>query len=938
MKSLVKKLVLMGAVALFAVQVGAQQIPDIPVDKNVRIGKLDNGLTYYIRHNGYPAKQADFYIAQNVGSILEEDNQRGLAHFLEHMCFNGTKHFPGNSLIGYLETVGVRFGYNLNAGTGMDRTVYNISSVPTAREGVIDSCLLVLHDWADDLTLDPAEIDSERKVIHEEWRSQMPPFMRMIEKAMPVICADSKYAHRMPIGTMEVVDNFPHQALRDYYEKWYRPDEQGVIVVGDIDVDKVEAKIKALFSPIALPKDAAKREYFSIPDNDEPLVSVQKDKEQSQFISLLMFKHDPASKEVKKSIAYLAMQYMEEVISVMLNQRLSEIQMRADAPFTVAQCAEDEFLMTNTKNAFMAEIVPKGDDVEGAVEAVLRELLRARQAGFTATEYDRARAEYLSQLDKTYNNRNQQETKTFSDAYVANFLTGEPLPGIENEYAIMKPMAAQIPVAAINQVIGELITDKNMVLVAFCPEREGTVYPTEAGLKEMIAKVKTEKLEAYVDKTINEPLMTQLPKPGKIVSEKANPTFGTTELKLSNGARVILKKTDFKNDEVVVQAFSEGGFSLYPDKDMPNVLVLDRVMSQTGLGKFSNADLAKLLSGKQVSFATYLQEKTEGAMGSTTPKDMETLFQLAYLRFTAPKEDTEAFQAVMGSLKSELDNKASNPQAAFSDSITVVLGQHHPRAVQLNASMLDKVDYKRIQQIYKERYANAGDFTFVFSGNFEPDSIRPLIARYIASLPGNGKREASHDFGVRPPKGICRNIFTRQMEVPQTLMGIFWNGKCDYTLENKVLASLTGQIMSTIYLEEIREKEGATYSIGAGVVLEKNTPESIAMLQVVSPLTPEKSEKAVNIVIALAEKMAKEGPTETQLAKAKEFMLKQAASNARINGYWVARLKEYELNRVDMLTDYVKTAESTTTADVKAFVNGLVGQNNRTEVVMNPEK
>lgn len=939
MKSLVKKMMFMGAaLILTAAQASAQQMPDIPVDKEVRIGKLENGLTYYIRHNAYPEKQADFYIAQNVGAILEEDNQRGLAHFLEHMCFNGTTHFPENSLISYMESIGVRFGVNLNANTGIDQTIYNISNVPAVREGIVDSCLLVLHDWANDLTLDPKEIDSERKVIHEEWRSQMPPVMRMLEKSMPTLFPGSKYAYRMPIGTMEIIDNFPYQALRDYYEKWYRPDQQAVVVVGDIDVDQIENKIKALFSSIEMPANAAPRTSFPIPDNEEPIVVVEKDKEQSNFITLLMFKQDPAPMEVKKNMAYLLMQYMEEVIPSMINQRLHEIQMKADAPFAYAECGQEDALFgtISAKRSFTVNIVPKGSDVKGAVEAVLQELMRARQFGFTASEYDRARAEYLSQLEKAYNNRNQQETETFAVAYVDNFLKGNPIPGIENQYNILKPVLSNIPVEAVNQVIAQIITDKNMLMAALCPDREGITLPTEAELKEVINKAKSEKLEAYVDNTINEPLMTALPKPGKIAKEKSNPTFGTTELTLSNGAKVILKKTDFKNDEILVQVFSKGGSSLYGNEDIANLLIFDDVTSSTGIGKFSSSDLNKLLSGKQVSFQTFLRQLTEGGQGSATPKELETLFQLIYLNFTAPREDADAFNAVISNTKSALENQAANPQKAFMDSLTVTLGQHHPRCVNLTTSMLDKADYKRIMQIYKERFANAADFTFIFTGNFEQDSIRPLITRYLASLPAKGKKENYRDLGIRTPKGICRNIFTREMQVPQTLMGIFWNGDCDYTLKNKVLASITSQILTTIYLAEVREKEGATYSISGSMRIDSN-PVNVS-LQVVAPITPEKSEKAASIVIAETEKLAQQGPTEELLAKAKEYLLKQAATDARLNGYWANGLKNYEFDGVDLMTDYAKVAESITAADVQAFISNLLKQNNRTEVIMNPTK
>ncbi len=667
----------------------AQQMPPIPTDPNVRIGKLENGLTYYIRHNELPDNQADFYIAQKVGSILEEDNQRGLVHFLEHMCFNGTTHFPDNLLREYLETIGVKFGANLNAYTSVDETVYNISNVPVIRDGIVDSCLLILHDWANDLTLAPKEIDKERGVIHEEWRTRTGAMMRMYEKVFPAMYKDSKYAYRLPIGTMEVVDNFPYQALRDYYEKWYRPDQQGIVVVGDINVDSIEAKIKKLFSPIEMPANAAERTYFPVPDNDEPIITVAKDKEQQVPIVYLFHKHDVVPNDQKNNMGYLVMNYMVSSIESMLNSRLNELTQQANPPFIEAGVQDGDYLVAKTKGAFAAFAAAKEDGIILTTETLMREIERVRQFGFTASEYARAKADYLRGLESAYNERNKQRNASYVNEYVRHFIDNEPIPGIENEYAIMNQIVPNIPVEAVNQVMKQLITEKNIVLSVFCPEKDGMKYPTEAELKAVIDKVKAEKLTAYVDKVSDEPLMKEKPQAGKVVKTeqgvfgstilkavidkvkaekltayvdkvsdeplmKEKPqagkvvkteqgVFGSTILTLSNGVRVILKPTDFQADEVRMQAFSPGGTSLFNDKDVLQFALISQIASLGGLGNFNSVDLDKVLAGKMASASAMVNTYSEGLSGSCSPKDLETMLQLTYLRFTAPRMDQEAF-------------------------------------------------------------------------------------------------------------------------------------------------------------------------------------------------------------------------------------------------------------------------------------------------------
>ena len=909
-----------------------QQMPPIPKDPNVRIGKLENGLTYYIRHNALPEKQADFYIAQKVGSILEEDSQRGLAHFLEHMCFNGTTNFPGDALRVYLESIGVKFGANLNAYTSIDETVYNISNVPMVREGVIDSCLLILHDWANDLTLDPKEIDKERGVIHEEWRSRTGAMMRMYEKTFPVMYKDSKYAYRLPIGIMEVVDNFPYKDLRDYYEKWYRPDQQGIIVVGDIDVDQIEAKIKKMFSPIEMPANAAKREYFPVPDNDEPLITIAKDKEQQVPIIYLFHKHDAVPNEAKENIGYLAYQYINTMVAQMLNARLEELMQKPNPPFIQAFAGDQNYLLAKTKDAFTGLAVAKEDGILSSTEALVREIERARQFGFTPGEYARAKADYLRLLESAYNERNKTQSSDYVQEYVENFLDNEPIPGIEKEYAIMNQLAPNIPLEAINQTMKQLVGEKNIVLAAFCPDKEGMKYPTEAELKAVLDKVRGEKLEAYVDKVSNEPLLKNKPKAGKVV-KKEDGKFGSRILTLSNGVRVVLKTTDFKADEIQMASFSPGGSSLFKDEDALQFKLLNQVVALGGLGNFSALDLTKVLAGKMASASANVSTNSEGVNGSCSPKDLETMLQLVYLNFTAPRMDQDAFASFIARNKAALANKDVDPNAAFSDSIQVAMWNHHPRTISLNAEMLDKVNYARIMELYKDRFADASDFTFVFVGNIDEAKATPLLEQYLGGLPTIGRKENFRDNQMNIRKGHYSNDFERKMETAKSTVLMVSHGNVKCNLKNGLMMNMLGQLLDILYTQTVREEAGGTYGVSCFGQL-SHFPKEEGIFQIVFETSPEKRVEMVKLIKQGMDQFIKEGPKEDDLAKVKEYMVKTYQQNQKENSYWKNILFDYYWENIDRNTNYPEVVKSITIKDLENFAKNLFGQKNLLEVSM----
>lgn len=922
-----------------AVMAQGMQLPPIPVDNAVRMGKLPNGLTYYIRHNGYPEHRVNFYIAQRVGSIQEEEDQRGLAHFLEHMAFNGSDNYPGDRLIEYLRSIGVEFGSDLNAYTAVDQTVYRVCNVPSDNIASLDSCLLILKDWSNGLTLDAKEIDKERGVIHEEWRLRSSAGQRMLERNLEKLYPGSKYGRRMPIGTMEVIDNFKPEVLRAYYHKWYRPDNQAVIVVGDVDVDRTEQKIKEMFSGIKMPENAVPVVDEPVPDNNEAIIIIDKDKEQRQDVVQLMFKHEAVPDSMKSNMFYLIQQYAVSLCTSMLNSRLSEVQQNPDCPFAAAYVYDGEYIYSKTKDAFNLIIIPKPGKTEEAVKAAMREVMRAAKFGYTATEYVRAKDEYMSWLEKIYTNRDKQENSFWGDQYRDHFLSNEPIPSIEDQYTTMQQITPMLPVDLANEMVKELVsvTDTNLVVYGTYTEKEGAVYPAPEAIKAAIDAVHGEQLTAWVDNVKNEPLIKELPKKGSIVSEKENAALGYKELTLSNGARVFLKKTDFKDDEVVMSASSKGGSSLLPESDISNAKLYDMAISASGLGNFSNTELEKALAGKQASVNLTLNNLHEGASGRSTPKDLETMFQLTYLYFTNVTKDEKSYNALMTMLESTLKNQDLSPEKAFSDSLVATLYSHNPRFESLQVEDLKKANYDRILQIAKERTANAGDYTFTFVGNFDEATIRPLIEQYIASLPANGVKEEWKPVSSYA-KGNIENKFTRKMETPKANSYIYWyNLNVPYTQENAVAADAAGQILGMVYLKAIREDASAAYSTGAAGFVNLGGDTPFSAIVGVCPMKPEMCDVALKIMNDEARKMCTTVDAE-KLVKVKELMLKRADENAKTNGYWVNAIENFDEYGIDTVTKYKDVINALTPEKVAKFMKDVIFTNgNSVTVVMLPE-
>ena len=930
------------AAALLLLSVGnatAQQMPPIPVDKNVKIGHLDNGLTYYIRHNAFPEHVASFYIAQKVGSINENDDQRGLAHLLEHLAFNGTEHFKGNSLQDYLQSIGVEYGRNLNAYTSIDKTVYYFTDVPTTRTSAVDSCMLILKDWSNGISLTKEAINDERDVVHNEYRLRMVGQQLMLERNLPKLYQGEKYGYRMPIGLMSVVDGCDPETLRAYYRKWYRPDNQAIIIVGDIDVDHVEAQIKKLFSGIKVPKNAAKVVPVPVADNDTAIYVIDKNKEQKFDMINIMMKTDAYPDSLKGNMAYLVMGYLRSVVGSMFDARLAEQTREADCPFLQGSAGIGSYLISGTKDAFSISGVAKPGKVKEAYAAFLREAKRVRDFGFTATEYARAKENFMSGMETMYENRNKMKNEQFTTQYVDHFTDNEPIPSLEDEYKIYQMIVPSFTVEHINDAMKNLIseTDTNFVSMVLMKEAEGVSYPTEQELAAIVKQVRGEKLEAYVDNVKQEPLMASAPKAGSIKKVVENKVLGFKKLTLSNGAKVVLKKTDYKDNEIRVAGSANVGYSAFQN-DPVNAANASTVWEVSGLAGFTGNDLQKMLAGKQCSVGLTMSPFRHGIAGTSTPKDLETMMQLLYLSMTNLTKDEKAFENLKNTYVTVLSNKSNNPNMVYQDSIQSTLYLGNKLALLPNAEDIQNINYDRVLDMQKQLYGNAKDFTFYFVGNYDEKVLLPLIEQYIASLPNKGMKLKNQK--IPYAKGEVKNIFTKAMENPQSQAREMWFVKLPaYTQKTAVLADISARLLEMKYLRSIREELSAAYSTGASCGLIFDYDGKLALtINGTAQLNPDKVDAAVPCFFkGMEETIA--APDANDLQKVKEILLKQAGVDEKTNSYWMQVLSMYDLRKVDTHTNYREMVKSVTAQQISDFLKNVVLKSgNHFEVIMKAEK
>jgi len=914
----------------------AQMPQKLPLDPKVRTGVLENGLTYFVVQNAEPKGQAEFYIAQKVGSILEDENQRGLAHFLEHMAFNGSKNFPGNGIISYLEKIGVKFGVNLNAGTSFDQTIYNISSVPVKRQGIIDSCLLILRDWSCSISLTTEDIEKERGVIREEFRTSSSAMLRMIEKIMPEIMPGCRYAYRLPIGLIDVINNFTPQEIRDYYNKWYRPDLQGIIVVGDIDAAAVEAQIKTMFGSIPKPVNPAVRIELPVPDTKDALISVATDPEASTTTLQVMYKHDVLPKEMRATAASIVMDYMNTMVTGMLNSRFQDLGQKPDAPFTYAQASYGNFFfgITQTKDAFALAAGVKEGKMNESLKALINEAEKVRRFGFTPSEYDRAKANYMSRLEQVYKEKEKQKNSFYVNQIVDHFITNNAYAGIDAEYALMQQVAPAITVEQVNEYAKTLPVDQNLAIAVMMPKKDGLKVPTNEELMTVYQNALKEQVEPYKETLSKEPLVPVAPKAGKVVSEVKEPMSGATVWNMSNGATVVVMKTDFKDDQIMFSATSKGGYSLLDKSDIVATKVINDVAALGGLGNFSATDLRKVLAGKNVSVRSNIGMMSEGLSGSSTPKDIETFMQLVYLNFTSIRQDNEAFQSYLGKMKAQLENMAAQPMVAFSDTISKVLYNSNPYAKRLDLDMLAKVNYEKTLQLARARFENAADFTFIFVGNVDPAVLKPLAETYIGSLPANKtQKENWKNTGMIPVKGKVVNHFDKDMQTPKATVYTFFSGKVPYTLENVLLASMTKQVFDMVFTRTIREDEGGTYGVGVSMNVTYFPQEYFTFMF------------GFDTDVALKERLLKrahleinnvieKGVSPADFSKIIEYMQKTNTQNLRENSYWLGAISNRYLIGKDMHTEMDAILKSLTKEKLQKFIKETLTQGNQVEIIM----
>ena len=912
----------------------------IPADKEVRTGRLDNGLTYYIRHNEKPKGQADFYILHNVGAIQEEDDQQGLAHFLEHMAFNGTKNLPGKQLIEYLETVGVKFGYNLNAGTSWDQTVYNISDVPTSRQGIIDSAMLILHDWSHFIALRPEEIDSERGVIMEELRTRDGASWRSTMKLLQALGKGTRYEHRNLIGYLDGLKSFEHDALERFYKKWYRPDYQAIVIVGDLDAEATEARLKSLMADIPAPAaDAAQKEVVVVPDNEEPIVSIYTDPEMQGSRVQLFIKRPAMPTQMNDKVAWEVVNVIESFLTTMENARLQEIAMQPDAPFLGAGMGSGDVIgIIPTLNATAFTAMTQDGKLAEGFEALYTEMEKIRRHGFTQSEFERAQENLMRQVERTYANRNDRTNEQFVNIYLENYRKNEPMPDAETEWKLDSMLIKMLNVETVNAFAKETIQPTNQVIVITAPEKEGIANPTEEEILAIREKVTASEIEAYEDDVVKEPLIpegTQL-KGSPVKKTVENKEYGATVWTLANGTQIVVKPTKFKADEVRMNAQSKGGLSILPDAEYYMGEMMPAVSSMSGVGKFSATELRKQLSGKSATVQPSVGEYASAVNASCSPKDIETMLQLVYLNFTQPRFDRNDYDNLMKMLRTQLENAKSNPDFQMQEKVIDVLYGHNPRRQVISTELLDEFSFEALPAIYKKLYPDGNSFRFTFVGNIDPETLKPLVEKYIGSIPASKKPMTFADDKAYPVKGEVTEDFSTPMQQPKVSVNYTFTGDMDYSLENKAALSFLTQALNSRYLVSIREEKGGTY----GVQVYGSTdwiPRETYTMTIAFDTNAEMADELCEIILKELRTIAEEGPLTEDIEKHREFMLKNWKNSLDENGPWMQYLQAKYGSGLDYLAGQEQAIRSLTNADVQALAKKILDDGNMVKVVMRPE-
>ena len=922
-------------IALMITGCGSKESKTIPASDKVLTGKLSNGLTYYVRHNEEPKERASFYIIQNVGAILENDDQNGLAHFLEHMAFQGTDNFPGKGIIQTLERHGVSFGGNLNAYTAKNETVYNISSVPTTDVSLVDTCLLILHDWSHYLTLADEEIDGERGVISEEWRTRRNPSFRMGLQINPVIYKDSQYAKRDVIGDLNVINNFEYQTLRDFYHDWYRTDLQAIAVVGDIDVEATVAKIKEMFEPIPAVENPKERIEYGIPEHDEMYYALGTDKEATstniQILTIL-----PNKPENKNTFGYLREGLLASFFNSMVSNRLSEIMQQSNPPYLGGAIGYGG-LVRNYSSYSCATTAKPGEETE-ALKTILTENERIKRYGFSDSELERVKANLLSAMESSYKQRDKFRNESFVSDIKDNFLLGEPIVEYEVYYDYITKTIPKITVKEIMEYAQPWFTKKNQVAVVTGPD--DVQHLTEDEIRGIISVVEGDSsILPFEDEFIGQDLVTDDLKGSKIKEVVPVELFDAEEWILENGVKVVYKKADYEKDNVSLYAHSDGGTSLYDVKDLSNAENAAVFTNAYGVGEFNAIKLKKALAGKMASCGTSIGTNNEVVTGSATPQDLETMFQLLYLRFTSPRMDEEKFESILNQNLANVDKICKNPNKIIQDSIDFITSNYSPRTQPLSRKYLESLKMEKMYEIYKERFGNAADFTFFIVGNVDAKDLKPLVEKYLGSLPTSEKRENWVDNNVRSPKGIVKKVIPIKMETPKALVVTSFRHEMPYNLHDMYCNNVLRGILDVRYTENIREKEGGTYGVSVNSEASKE-PVPIYTMTMTFNCDPDKADHLKSLIYAEIEKVKKEGVTQDEINNITKNLLKDFEQSKPHNSYWLSVITTYyiyDINNNDP-AQFVDILKNMTPEDIKDFADRMFDNPDILDVVFTPKE
>ena len=915
---------------VFAAPVRSQD--RIPLDPAITTGTLDNGLSYMIRANDTPDNRAELRLVLNAGSILEDDDQLGLAHFVEHMAFNGTASFEEQALVEYLESIGMRFGADINAYTSFDETVYMLE-VPTDDAQTLDTGLRILREWAGSIAFDPEEIDKERGVVIEEWRLRQGGANRIVSRQYPVLLNGSRYPERLPIGTEENLRTFDHESLLRYYTDWYRPDLMTVIAVGDFDAQAIESRVQELFADLVNPELARERVYFDVPDHTESLISIESDPEAGFASVELLFKHDNGDEGTVQ-------QYTEDLkrslFASMLNRRLGERTQDADPPFIGAGGGDGS--LVRTKSAFSLSASVQDGQYLRALDAMLIEAERVRQHGFTASEFDRARQARLRRMEVIWNERDNQRSASLADEYRRHVLSGESVPGIDAEFRLLQRVLPAISLEDVNALVPVLMTQANQVVMISGPGNTDQPMPDRTDVESVMERVSGMELAPYDDGNQDAPLLAELPESGSVIEEDYRENIDLTTWTLSNGARVVMKPTDFKADEVLLSAWSPGGASLAADSMYMSASLTTNIIGGSGVGDFNAVDLSKKLSGQVARIRPYIGNLEEGFSGSASPADLETLFQLAYLYGTAPRADSTVFASFLTRMNSMLSTLQTNPQSAFGDTLNVTLNDYHYRARPMSAEVLGEADLAQMQAFYAERFADFSDFTFLIVGTFQPDDLRPLVEQYLATLPSTGRKETWRDVGMRTPEGAIEKEIRRGIE-PRSQVGIVFSGDMEWTMESRRALNMLRETLDTRLREVLREDLGGTYGVSVQASL-RDQPYEHYQFAIVFGCDPERVDELVSKVWETIESFHEEGPEEVHLTNAREQVFRSWETGMEENGYWLSTLEFYLARGMDparILINPAKALEEVSPADVANMARKVLRKDQYVRVTLYPE-